>query len=232
MDFIKSAMTLPPPFSPPLIAIDGPSASGKGTLARRLAAHYDFAYLDTGLLYRATGFLARRAAVPLDDAASLALFAETLTIDEVIGVFDLPALRSEESSSAASKVGAVPQIRTKLLAFQHDFIRTPPQGKAGAVLDGRDIGTVIAPEAPVKIFINADVTVRAERRWKELQARGEPATYAAVLEDLRARDARDINRPVAPTVPAADALVIDATALTVEEVVAAALAFAEKARVV
>ena len=198
---------------PFIIAIDGPSASGKGTIARKLAAHFDFAHLDTGLLYRAVGMAVVRAGGdPTDpkqaEAAALALDATKL---------DDPALRGDEASVAASKVAAIPAVRAALLKFQKDFCATPPNGKRGAVLDGRDIGTVIASDAPVKIYVTASAEARAERRFKELQGRGDATTYDAVLKDMQERDARDQTRSAAPLKPAVDAIPLDTSALTAAE---------------
>ncbi len=201
------------PNPPTIIAIDGPSASGKGTIARKLAAQLDFAHLDTGLLYRAVGMAVVRAGGdPVDpvaaEKAALALDYAALTD---------PALRGDEASVAASKVAAQPAVRAALLKFQKDFCAKPPNGKAGAVLDGRDIGTVIAPDAAVKIYLVASAEARAERRFKELQGRGENVTYAAVLKDMQERDARDTSRSAAPLKPAVDAVILDTTNITADE---------------
>jgi cytidylate kinase len=142
------------------------------------------------------------------------------------GTLSDPALREDTAAIAASKVGAVPEVRTALLKFQHDFCTYPPGGKPGAVLDGRDIGTVIAPQAPVKIYVTASTETRALRRFKELQGRGENVTYAAVLGDMRARDARDAGRAAAPLKPAPDAVILDTTTMTADEAYAAALRIA------
>ena len=212
----------------PIIAIDGPSASGKGTLARRLAAHYDFAYLDTGLLYRAVGIAVLRqngdpSAADLATAAARSLNPETL-----LSLANDPALRQDTTSVAASKVAAVPAVRAALLKFQQDFCTAPPLGKSGCVLDGRDIGTVIAPHAKVKIFVTASAPARASRRFKELQKRGETVTYDAVLQDMTERDARDAERAIAPTKPAADAILLDTSDLTAEQALTAAIAIIDK----
>jgi cytidylate kinase len=206
-----------------IIAIDGTSASGKGTLAKKLAAHFDFAYLDTGLLYRAVGLAVLRAGGDPVDAQAAEAAAKNLNFNN----FSDPALRDDVAAVAASKVGAVPAVRQALVQFQRDFIAHPPDGKKGAVLDGRDIGTVIAPEAPVKIFITAELETRAMRRFKELEARNEPAIYKAVLDDMRQRDERDRSRATAPTVPAADATILDTTHMTANDVFQEALKIAE-----
>ena len=207
---------------PPIIAIDGPAASGKGTLARRLAAHYGYAHLDTGSLYRAVGLMVALAG---GDPAQpeLALAAATaLTPDSAILVH--PDLRGDQAAAAASLVAAMPEVRTALLEFQHAFIANPPGGK-GSVLDGRDIGTVICPAAPAKLFVTASVEVRAERRLKELRAAGQDVSLETVLDDMKARDERDSQRAVAPLKPAADAFVLDTSTLDADQAFAAAEAF-------
>lgn len=212
---------------PVIIAIDGPSASGKGTIARKLAAHLDFALLDTGLLYRAVGLAVLRAGSDPADAPSAQKAALALDPAQVGRLADDAALRSDEASVAASKVAAIPEVRAALLKFQKDFCISPPGGKKGAVLDGRDIGTVIAPDARVKIFVTASAEARAERRFKELQGRGQNATYAAVLADMKERDARDAERSVAPTKPAPDAVMLDTTEINAEQAFAAAVRIAD-----
>jgi cytidylate kinase len=210
----------------PVIAIDGPSASGKGTVARRLAAHLGFAYLDTGLLYRAVGMKVLRAASDPADPVAAEKVAVALAASGTDWMAD-PELRGDTASVAASKVAAIPAVRAALLKFQKDFCASPPNGTPGAVLDGRDIGTVIAPDAIVKIYITASAEARAERRFKELQGRGENATYATVLADMKERDARDASRSVAPAKPADDAIVIDTSTMTADQVFAEALRIAE-----
>jgi cytidylate kinase len=213
---------------PTIIAIDGTSASGKGTVARKLAAHFDFAYLDTGLLYRAVGMAVLRTdGDPLDAvAAEKAALALNPTLAAHLG--DDAALRADEASVAASKVGAIPAVRAALLKFQRNFCDLPPNSKKGAVLDGRDIGTIIAPDAKVKIFITASPEIRAERRVKELQGRGQNAIYATVLADMQERDARDAERAVAPTKPASDAVLLDTTDMTAAQAFAEALKIAAR----
>ncbi len=211
---------------PIVIAIDGPSASGKGTIARKLAAHFGFAHLDTGLLYRAVGMAVLREG---DDPANIAAAekaARGLEAEKIMGLTNDAELRSDVASVAASKVAAVPGVRSALLKFQKDFCAHPPLGKPGAVLDGRDIGTVIAPDAAVKIFVTASAEARATRRFKELQGRGQPASYDAVLADMKDRDARDAARTVAPTKPAPDAILLDTTEIDAEMAFAEALKIA------
>ncbi len=198
-----------------IIAIDGPAASGKGTLARRIAAHFGYQCLDTGLLYRAVARDMRAAEQPLDDVKAAEWAAKSLDPKSL----DDHGLRDPGVGDAASVVAKIPEVRAALLAFQRDFAAQEP----GAVLDGRDIGTVVCPDADVKLFINADVEVRARRRYEELKARGEPVTYERVLDTIKARDARDKGRADAPMVIAPDALVLDTTAMTADEAFAAAL---------
>ena len=201
-----------------VIAVDGAAASGKGTLASRLAAHFALPYLDTGLLYRAVG----RATANLDDAAAASEAARRLTTDAL----DDPALTTAEAGEAASRVAAYPAVRAALFDLQRDFALRP----GGAVLDGRDIGTVIAPDAPAKLYVDAALETRAERRWKQLIARGEGVTLSALIEDLRRRDARDSGRADAPMARAADAVLLDTTELTIEAAFDEALRIVEQAR--
>ncbi len=212
------------PNTPPIIAIDGPSASGKGTIAKRLAAHFGFAHLDTGLLYRAVGLAVLKAGGDPSNAEAATKAAQVLDY----GSLGDPALRDDAAAVAASKVGPIPGVRAALLQFQRDFCAHPPGGRPGAVLDGRDIGTIIAPQAPIKIYVTASTEARAQRRFKELQGRGESVTYAAVLTDMQARDARDAERALAPAKPAPDAVILDTTQMTADEVFVAALKIASK----
>lgn len=206
-----------------IIAIDGPSASGKGTLARRLAAALDLACLDTGLLYRAVGAkLLARGQKPEDPAA-----AEQAAANLVLEDLSRADLRSEAVGEAASQVAALPGVRAQLLAFQRRFAAQPPDGKSGAVLDGRDIATVVCPEADVKVFLTADLETRAARRSKELQERGEEAIYPRVLQEMQDRDARDSGRAAAPLRPADDAIVIDTTEIDSDAVFEAVLAISQ-----
>lgn len=206
-----------------IIAIDGPAASGKGTLARRIARALGFAHLDTGSLYRAVGVLVLRADKDPADPVAAAQVARALKPDAAI--LDDPDLRTDEAAQAASKVAVVPEVRAALLDFQRTFAHTPPGGAAGAVLDGRDVGTVVCPEANAKLFVTASVEVRAQRRLKELQERGIPAIPSDVLEDMKARDARDSQRAIAPLVPADDAYPLDTSAMNADEAFTAAIAF-------
>jgi CMP/dCMP kinase len=205
-----------------IIAIDGPAASGKGTLGKRLAAHYRLRHLDTGLLYRAVAQTLRAGGHRLDDPVKAAAAARA--IDPA--AFDEAALKSHEAGEAASIVSAIPEVRAALLALQRDFAKTSP----GAVLDGRDIGTVICPEADVKIFVTATPEVRARRRMLEMRSQGQAADEAAILADIRRRDERDKGRAVAPLVPAADAHILDTSDLVIEAVVGKAIAIIEAAR--
>lgn len=198
-----------------IIAVDGPAASGKGTLARRLAAHFGLRHLDTGLLYRAVGMSVLRQGADPGNVTAATRAARTLDP----ALLDDPALRGDDAAQAASKAAAIPEVREALLRFQRDFAHQPP----GAVLDGRDIGTVVCPEADVKIFVTASVEKRAERRLKELRERGVATIQDAVLRDMQERDARDAQRSVAPLRPAPDAFVLDTTDLDVEAAFAAAL---------
>lgn len=207
-----------------IIAIDGLAASGKGTIAKLLARHFDYAHLDTGLLYRAVGVAVLQAGHDPTNPQAATIAAQQLNAQICTSLTDDSTLRSAAASDAASKVAALPTVRAALLDFQRNFCISPPFGKAGAVLDGRDIGTVIAPDAKVKIFVTADAEIRAQRRGKELRARGENVTDAAVLADMQARDARDQNRGIAPAQPAIDARLLDTSRISVEQSFATALA--------
>ena len=209
-----------------VIAIDGPSASGKGTLARRLATYFDFAHLDTGLLYRAVGLAVLTAGASPDDAADAERAALHLDPATLSDLSDNPALRQDQVSIAASRVAAIPCVRAALLTFQKDFCAHPPSGKHGAVLDGRDIGTIIAPEARIKIFVTASIEARAGRRFRELQGRGDTTSHADILAAMTERDKRDEERTAAPAKPAADAFILDTTAMTADEALNAAIHYA------
>ena len=207
---------------PLLIAIDGPAASGKGTLAKRLAAHYGLPHLDTGLLYRAVALALIDAALSLDDAEAAARAAAALDADRLGD----PRLRERAMGEAASRISAVPAVRAGLLAWQRRFAADP----LGAVLDGRDIGTVVCPEAPVKLFITASSAERARRRHRELSGRGEAATLEAIHADIEARDARDAARTAAPLRMADDAVRLDTTELDAEAAFLRARAIVEGTR--
>jgi CMP/dCMP kinase len=191
-----------------IVAIDGPAASGKGTLAKRIAAHFGLHHLDTGLLYRAVARDVQRLGGALDDpgaAAGAARALDPATLDD-------PGLRNPGAGEAASIVARIPEVRAALREFQRNFAARPP----GAVLDGRDIGTVVCPDADVKIYVTATPEVRAQRRYLEIQSRGEPATLEGVLADIRRRDERDASRGASPMRPAADAFLLDTSNLDIE----------------
>jgi len=194
-----------------VIAIDGPSASGKGTLARRLAGHFGLPHLDTGLLYRAVGWLAEQS------GEAPAKVAATLQARDLAD----PHLRSDEAGQAGSRVAALPEVRANLLEFQRRFAGQ----RAGAVLDGRDIGTVICPDAPVKLFVTASVAARAERRFQELRERGADPIRSRVLAEMAERDRRDSERAAAPLKAAPDAHLLDTSDMDADAAFAAALAF-------
>jgi len=211
------------PDRPWVIALDGPSAAGKGTLARRLAVHYDLAYLDTGSLYRAVG---RRVLSEGRDPAD-ARYAAKVALDLQPVDLEAPELRTEATSQASSVVAAIAEVRANLLAWQRQFARMPPDGKQGAILDGRDIGTVICPDADVKLFVTADLDARAERRFQELQAAGGNPIRRAVLDEMASRDRRDSERATAPLLPAPDAFVLDTSQLDADAVFERVVAFIE-----
>ena len=207
-----------------IIAVDGPAASGKGTLTRKLAEHFNLARLDTGMIYRAVGLKALEIGDPADENVAVEA-ARSLAFDDL----DQAGLRDEAAGKAASQVAAIPAVRDILLKFQRNFATNPPNNKNGpvngAVLDGRDIGTVVCPDAPYKLFISASSEVRAERRYKELQERGEEAIRSAILRDIIDRDERDRSRTVAPLEPATDAEIIDTSDMDADAVFTAALNF-------
>lgn len=195
-----------------IIAIDGTFASGKGTLAKRLARHFGFAYLDTGTLYRATAAKVLANGGSLDDGVSAAKYAASLTMDDL----DNPALKGGAISVSASKVSVHKEVRAALFDFQQNFAKNPEEPFKGAVLDGRDIGTVICPDADVKLYVDAKPEIRAERRHKELLSYGEDVSFEQVLEQLIERDHRDMNRAEAPLKPAANAHLLDTTNLGID----------------
>lgn len=204
--------------TPFVIAVDGPAASGKGTIAGRLGAHYGLPVLDTGLLYRAVGVL---SADP-DDARASAAAAKSLAA----AMLEDPALRTRAAGELASRVGVHPEVRAALLDFQRDFADQP----GGAVLDGRDIGTVICPDAPAKLFVTATPEVRAGRRWRQLTGQGEAVSLEDVLTDIRRRDARDGGRAAAPLTQAAEAVLLDTSEMDIDRAFDAARRIVEAAR--
>lgn len=202
------------------IAIDGPAASGKGTIARKLAAELGFAYLDTGALYRAVAHEVRTNGQALNDVGAATAAAQRLDLGKLSDQAYSAALRQAGAGEAASIVAAMPEVRAAILHAQRDFALNQTQG---CILDGRDIGTVVCPQAPHKLFITARAEIRAERRWKELVQIQPSLTREAVLADIEARDARDQNRSTAPLRQADDALLLDTSDLSIEEAVSAAL---------
>ncbi len=196
-----------------IVAIDGPAAAGKGTISKGVSAHFGFAHLDTGLLYRAVGRRTLEGAEPV--AAALALTPEELQQGD---------LRTAEIARAASKVAVIPEVRAALVDFQRNFARRA----GGAVLDGRDIGTVICPDADVKLFVTASPEVRAERRFLELRDKGSDVSPEQVLADVRERDARDAERSTAPMKPADDAVLLDTSDLSIEDALAQAVEHIQK----
>jgi cytidylate kinase len=205
-----------------IIAIDGPAASGKGTLGKRLAHHYGYRHLDTGVIYRAVAHALLEAGADLTDEVRAVAAAMELDPEK----FGNPVLKTQKVGEAASVVSAIPKVREVLISFQRQFAADPP----GAVLDGRDIGTVICPDADVKIFVVADPHVRARRRTLEALARGEQADEAAVLADILKRDERDQNRAAAPLKAAPDAYLLDNSQLDIESGVRAAIDIVEAVR--
>lgn len=204
-----------------IIAIDGPAASGKGTLARKLAEHFHFAHLDTGAVYR----LAALRALDLneDPLQSAAFIRDNFELNQLLNT----DLRRDDIGGMASKISAIPEVRAILEFIQKNFAQNPPEPFKGAVLDGRDIGTHIAPEAGLKLYVTCSPEIRAERRFKELQSRGITANYEAVLKEMIERDARDQTRAFRPLKPAEDAIILDTSDLTETEVLAKALVHAK-----
>jgi len=210
------------PRTPFVIAVDGAAASGKGTIAGRLATHYDLPYLDTGLLYRAVGSALMRVGAALDDSPRAAAVARALDLAQL----DHPDLTTAAAGEAASRVAALPEVRAALFDLQRDFAARP----SGAVLDGRDIGTVIAPGAPAKLYVVARPEVRARRRWLQTSGRGERRTEAEILDDLIRRDARDAGRADAPMTQAPDAVLLDTSEMSISQAFDEALRHVEQAR--
>ena len=212
--------------SVPVICVDGPSGAGKGTLSQHLANAFSWHLLDSGALYRVVGYACRQANVPLDDETAVAQMARALNVDFQPGEKGVTvwlsdqdvtaAIRSEEGGFDASRVAALPRVRAALLLRQQELARTP-----GLIADGRDMGTVVFPDAPLKIFLTASAQARAERRLHQLQGMGESVSLPRLLADIQERDARDEARAVSPLVPAGDAIVIDSTTLSADEVLEA-----------
>ena len=205
-----------------VIAVDGPAASGKGTIAEGLGRDFGLPVLDTGLLYRCVGTMVQRAGGSLDDQDACAAAAALLTVDQL----DDPALRARAAGELASRVAVHPHVRAALLDFQRTFARQ----EGGAILDGRDIGTVIVPEAPAKLYVTASPQARAERRWKQLAARGETVSLDEIAADIVRRDARDGGRDTAPMQPATDAVLLDTTQMSISQAADAARRIVEAAR--
>jgi len=200
-----------------VIAIDGPAGAGKGTLARRLADELGLAFLDTGALYRVVAMLMIDSNGNPERAEDVAFCIKAALKYTTPELLSRPELRREDVAAMASKVAAIPEVRTALLDFQRDFAKNPPEGFQGVVLDGRDIGTVVCPDADIKLFVTADAETRAKRRYEEVMAKNGTADYAAILADMKERDLRDSTRSVAPTKPAEDAIMVDTSAWGIEE---------------
>ncbi len=207
-----------------IITIDGPAAAGKGTLGVKLAAAYHLAYFDTGMLYRAVGLSMVLHNLPLTDEKSAAALAQELTFPQIMELSTHPDFRSAIGGDAASKVSAMPSVRTALLKMQRDFAKAPVYADGskaqGAVYDGRDTGTTICPDADLKIFITASPEVRAMRRFKEFQQKGSNLTYDEVLAQTKERDERDSSRAASPLRAAEDAVILDSSYMNIEEVFA------------
>ncbi len=207
-----------------IIAIDGPAGSGKGTIAKQIALKYNFVHLETGLLYRALAFKVAENKIDLENRTQIAKLAGTITLDDLRNV----NLRSEEIGNLASKVATFSEVRQALLEFQRNFANTPPSGFNGAVLDGRDIGTFVCPQANIKLYITAQLEVRAERRLKELQDRGIKSIYTAVIQNMMDRDLRDESRQQAPLKVAEDAYIIDTSSLSLDDMLRQSIAVIER----
>ena len=210
-----------------IIAIDGPAAAGKGTLAQNLAKHFHYAFLDTGRLYRAVGYAVLQANEDPSDEHAATREARSFDPKSINKILSNPALRDEATGNAASKVAVIPAVRSALLDLQRNFAKEPffedGTPAKGAVLDGRDIGTVVCPDADVKFFVTASAEVRADRRFKELQDAQKPADYDTILKDIKERDERDSKRSTAPLKPAEDAYILDTSNLNAVQVFQTAL---------
>jgi len=207
-----------------IIAVDGSAASGKGTLAKRLAAHFDLAHLDTGGLYRALALYLMRQRISAETAEETVAAAAIADLD--LRLIDDPVIRDDAVAHMASVIAAMPAVRAGFLLLQRDFANTPPVG-SGAILDGRDIGSVVLPDAPIKFFVDADIEIRARRRTNELQAAGQSVMFPDVLADMQARDARDRSRTIAPLRAVEDAKQINTSDMDADQVFVAALAYIE-----
>lgn len=206
-----------------IITIDGPAGAGKGTLARILAKIYHLAHLDTGLLYRGVALKMFKEGCDVSDQEAAVRIASSLSINDL----EDPSLRDEKTGNLASHVATIPRVREVLLNLQRNFAKNPPEGSLGVVLDGRDIGRLVFPEAPCKIYVTASPEVRATRRLKELHQKEINSIYETVLEDIKARDARDRERKFSPLLPAEDAFIIDTSKLGIDEVVKKACFFVD-----
>ncbi len=202
-----------------IIAIDGPAAAGKGALAKALALKLDFAYLDTGALYRAVALGVLKKGGDFEDVG----LAEDVALNLDLNILNDPDLRLEETGESASLVAPIPEVRSALLAFQRSFGKNPPNNKRGAIIDGRDIGTVVIPNADLKLFVTASPKTRAERRFQEMIARGKQVKFEDILENVKKRDARDSGRKTSPLKKAEDALLLDTTKLDIDGVLQMAL---------
>ena len=208
-----------------IITLDGPAASGKGTLAKRLAGELGYFYLDTGAIYRLVGLkVLNGGIIPEDNEEEVTKIASDLVDHFSTSLLDDTALKSDQVGQMASRCAALPSVRQTLENLQRDLAKNPPDGAKGSILDGRDTGTVICPDADIKIFITADTDIRAERRYKELQSRGLNTSFDAVLNDMQERDKRDSDRSFRPLKPAEDAVIIDTGKMTPDEAFAAVLA--------
>ena len=195
-----------------IIAIDGPAASGKGTIASKLAGYFNLGYLDTGILYRAVALQMLQGGINIEDSQC----AEKIAREFTASFIDKTNIRTEAVSILASKIAALPGVRHELLHYQKSFAKNPGPHKQGAILDGRDIGTIVCPNADFKIFITADLKIRAKRRWKQLLQRDQTVIYSDILEELRSRDERDTCREEAPLVPASGSMLIDTSDMTID----------------
>ena len=195
-----------------IIAIDGPAASGKGTIASKLAGYFNLGYLDTGILYRAVALQMLQGGINIEDPQG----AEKIAREFTASFIDKKNIRTEAVSVLASKIAALPGVRHELLHYQKSFAKNPGPDKQGAILDGRDIGTIVCPNADFKIFITADLKIRAKRRWKQLLQRDQTVIYSDILEELRSRDERDTCREEAPLVPASGSMLIDTSDMTID----------------